>query len=92
MDKGFISFPNPLFSMMKHKPMCLLVNLLVFIGAVNWGLVGLGGFLKSNLNVVNLILGSWPTVEWIVYILVGIAGLMSGYMMLTCKDCACEKK
>jgi len=78
--------------MAKHKPMCLLVSLLVFIGAVNWGLVGLGGFLKMNLNVVNLILGgiAGGVVEWIVYILVGLAGLATGYFMMTCKDCACQ--
>jgi len=79
--------------MAKHKPMCLLVNLLVFVGAVNWGLVGLGGFLKINLNVVNLILGgiAGGVVEWVVYLLVGLAGLAMGYMLMTCKDCACEK-
>lgn len=76
--------------MMKHKPMCLVVTLLVVVGAVNWGLVGLGGFLQMNLNVVNMLLGSWPTVEWIVYLLVGVAGLATGYMALTCKDCACS--
>lgn len=74
--------------MAKHKPMCLIVNLLVFIGGVNWGLVGLGGFLKMNLNVVNLLLGSMPTVEWIVYLVVGVATLALGYMIMTCKDCA----
>ncbi len=82
--------PNPLFLMVQHKPMCWIVNLLVFIGALNWGLVGLGGLLNMDLNVVNMILGSLPTVEWIVYLLVGIAGLMMGYMFLTAKSCGCQ--
>jgi len=51
------------------------VNLLLVVGALNWGLVGLGGFMGSNLNVVNMVLGSWPQVEWLVYVLVGLAGL-----------------
>lgn len=45
------------------------------IGALNWGLVGVGGFMGSNWNVVNLLLGSWPTVEWIVYVLVGLSAV-----------------
>lgn len=49
---------------------------LVIIGAVNWGLVGLGGFLGANWNVVNILLGAWPQVEWLVYVLVGISGIM----------------
>lgn len=77
--------------MAKHKPMCLIISILVIIGAINWGLVGLGGFLGMNLNVVNLLLGSWPTVEYIVYLLVGVAGLALGYVMLTMKECGCEK-
>jgi len=65
------------------------MSILVIIGAINWGLVGLGGFLNINLNVVNLLFHSWPAVEWIVYILVGLAGLMFGYVMLTMKECGC---
>lgn len=49
---------------------------LVLIGAVNWGLVGLGAFLGgANWNVVNLVLGTWPTLEYLVYVLVGLSGL-----------------
>ena len=43
---------------------------LLVIGALNWGLVGL-----LNLNVVELILGSWPVIVRIVYILVGLSGV-----------------
>lgn len=80
--------------MAKHKPMCLVVMLLVVVGAVNWGLVGLGGLLNvtGGLNVVHMILGSLPAVvESIVYLLVGLAGLMLGYITLTMKECGCEK-
>ncbi len=49
---------------------------LVIIGALNWGLVGIGGFAGANWNLVNLILGGMPTLEWIVYILVGLAAIV----------------
>ncbi|HWH16361.1 MAG TPA: DUF378 domain-containing protein [Candidatus Paceibacterota bacterium] len=52
-----------------------LAFVLTIIGGLNWGLVGLGGFMGTNLNLVNLLLGSWPQVEWIVYILVGLSAL-----------------
>ena len=54
-------------------------TLLVVVGAVNWGLVGLGGFMGANWNVVNMVLGAWPQVEWLVYVLVGASGLWLGY-------------
>lgn len=53
-----------------------IAGILVIIGGLNWGLVGIGGFLGRELNVVNMILGSWPQVEWIVYILVGLSALV----------------
>ena len=42
---------------------------LAAIGAINWGLTEL------NFNVVNVILGGIPTLESIVYYLVGICGI-----------------
>ena len=51
-----------------------LAWLLVVIGALNWGLIGLGGFADADWNVVGMILGAWPQVEWLVYVLVGASG------------------
>ncbi|MBI2004733.1 DUF378 domain-containing protein [Patescibacteria group bacterium] len=51
----------------------MVVYWLVIIGGLNWGLVGLGAFAGGNWNVVNLVLGSWPQVEWLVYVLVGLS-------------------
>lgn len=48
---------------------------LVIIGALNWGLVGLGGILETDLNVVNMLLGTVPLLEYLVYLLIGLAGL-----------------
>lgn len=71
------------------KAMHMIAFILSMVGALNWGLVGIGGFLGMNLNVVNLILGSMPSVEWIVYVLVGVSAV---YIVLThksdCKVCA----
>ena len=62
--------------------------ILLWIGGINWGLVGLGGLMGGNWNVVNMLLGSWMTVEYIVYLLVGIAAV---YELFThknmCKGC-----
>lgn len=57
------------------------------IGGLNWLLIGIGGFAKTNLNVVNLLLGKWPEVEWIVYLIVGIATVYSLF-----SSCSCKKK
>ena len=63
--------------------------ILILVGAVNWGLVGLGGFLGGNWNVVNMILGSWPQVEWLVYVLVGLSAVW--FLVSHKKDCrACS--
>lgn len=69
----------------------LVTKILVIVGAINWGLVGVGGFFGGDWNLVKMLLGSWPAVEWIVYILVGVAGVMSiwGCKCKTCKG-MCE--
>lgn len=59
---------------------------LVLVGALNWGLVGIGGFMGKELNLVNMLLGTWPMVEWIVYILVGLSALAM-ITMYPCKYC-----
>lgn len=63
---------------------CKVGAVLVLVGALNWGLIGLGGFLGKELNVVNMLLGSWPTVEWIVYILVGLSALACALKLCKC--------
>ena len=61
---------------------------LVFIGALNWGLIGIGGlFGLGDWNIVHLILGGLAWLEYLVYILVGISAI------IICKPCAgkCHK-
>ena len=50
---------------------------LVIIGGINWGLIG-----AFNFDLVNAILGAIPTIEKIVYILVGLSAL---YMIYSAK-------
>ena len=52
---------------------------LVIVGAINWGLTGLGRFVDANWNLVNLLLGGIPTLEALVYVIVGLAGLYELY-------------
>ena len=64
---------------------CKIVGLLVIIGALNWGAIGL-----FKMNLVAQLLGGIPKAERIVYILVGLAGVVK---LISCfKDCpACKK-
>lgn len=64
---------------------------LVFIGGLNWGLVGISMLLGKGMswNLVSMLLGKWPTVEAVVYLVVGIAAVMSlvGCKCKTCQSC-----
>jgi hypothetical protein len=53
----------------------MIAFILLIIGGLNWGLVGIGGLASSDWNVVHLILGGMPALEWLVYILVGISAV-----------------
>lgn len=70
-------------------------KVLVIVGGVNWGLVGLGILLgkSSSWNVVNMFLGSMPTLEAVVYVLVGVAALAMavGCKCNECKSSCCEE-
>lgn len=62
--------------------------ILIIVGALNWGLVGLGMLMGSNWNLVQLILGSVPALEAIVYVLVGLSAVYEVVMhKKTCKEC-----
>ena len=54
-----------------------IASVLVVIGAINWGLVGIGSFssISYSWDVVALLLGSVPIAAAIVYILVGLSGI-----------------
>ena len=60
---------------------------LLIIGGLNWGLVGVGGYFGGNWNVVNLLLGSWAWLEWLVYLLVGVSAIVA---LFGCKCNHCK--
>ena len=70
------------------KNLHMVAWILLIVGGLNWLLVGLGGFMGSDWNVVGMVLGSWPQVEWLVYVLVGLSAV---YELVTqkgnCKSC-----
>ncbi|MBI2043974.1 DUF378 domain-containing protein [Candidatus Pacearchaeota archaeon] len=53
---------------------------LVVVGGINWGLVG-----AADWNLVESLLGAWPIVVKVVYILVGVSALWVGWMAWTMK-------
>jgi len=62
--------------------------ILLVVGGLNWGLVGLGSWFGGNWNVVNLLLGSWPSIEVLVYVLVGISAIVLLFThKKSCKEC-----
>lgn len=73
-----------------HKGGCCFwhgtAKALLIIGGLNWGLVGVGMLTLNNWNIVNMLLGSMPTVEAIIYILVGVAALVK-LIGCRCKKC-----
>ena len=49
---------------------------LVIIGALNWGLIG-----AANINLVTKLLGTIPVLVKTVYIVVGLGGLYTIYLL-----------
>ncbi len=52
------------------------VGVLLVVGALNWGLMGLMG-----LNLVSTVLGEGSMLERVVYVLVGLAGVLAAWDM-----------
>ncbi len=71
------------------KTLHMIAFILLVVGGLQWGLIGIGGFINTNLDVLNMLLGSWPSVLWIVYVLVGISAL---WLLVThrkeCRTCS----
>ena len=71
-------------------PLCKVSGLLVVLGAINWGLVG-----AFNMNLVTRLAGMGTTAEKVVYIVIGIAGvlkLLSCFIHCPGSKCTSEKK
>lgn len=52
------------------KVVHIISFILLVIGGLNWGLIGINDY-----NLVETLLGSWPVVESVVYILVGLSAI-----------------
>lgn len=71
-------------------------KVLLIIGGLNWGLIGLGMWMNSNLNVVHLIFRPLPAVEALIYVLVGVAAVVKIFgcrckkCMAVCESCAAQ--
>lgn len=62
---------------------------LVIIGSLNLGIMALGSYTDNSWNVVNLLLGSWPAVETLVYLLVGVSAIILMFShKKDCRECA----
>ncbi len=76
----------------------MICKFLLVVGGLNWGLVGVGMLMSKDLNVVHMLLGSWPMVEAVVYVLVGIAAVVKLFgcrckkCMGACATCGAEPK
>ena len=59
------------------KALYSIAFILVVVGALNWGLVGLG-FVSGvgDWNLVHLLFGAWPIVEAAVYVIVGLSAVL----------------
>ncbi len=67
-----------------HSGMCVghkVAAALVWVGAINWGLVGVFKY-----NLVASLFGAGSSVERVIYIIVGVSAL---FMLLMCKCSGC---
>ena len=69
--------------MSNMKVLHMVTYLLVIVGALNWGLVGL-----LDMNLVTMLFGSMPSVEKLVYVLVGASAVYEvATHMKNCRLC-----
>jgi uncharacterized protein len=56
--------------MVRMNPLAWVALVLTLIGGLNWGLVGL-----FNFNLVQVLFGSMPFIERLIYVVVGVSAL-----------------
>jgi len=73
---------------MNMKTLHMVAYVLLWVGGLNWGLVGL-----LNLNLVTTVFGEWPMLVQVIYVLVGLSAVYSlATHMGDCKVCGKGKK
>jgi len=69
------------------KALHMTAYLLLWVGGLNWGLVGL-----FNFNLVTALFGMWPMLVTLVYVLVGVSAVYTALThMGDCKVCSSKK-
>lgn len=64
------------------KALHMVTFILLVVGGLNWGLYAF------DFNLVEKLLGAWPMVEKVVYVLVGVAAVVEvATHKSTCKEC-----
>ena len=66
---------------------CKIVGILVIVGALNWGLVG-----ALQLNLVDQIFGAGSGLARVIYVLIGLAGIVKLISCFKECPCSCNKK
>lgn len=64
---------------MKCNGLGMVTYVLVLVGALNWGLTALG------FNLVNLLFGTMPMVENVVYYVVALSAVYQAVACMNCK-------
>ncbi|HEX2578782.1 MAG TPA: DUF378 domain-containing protein [Rhabdochlamydiaceae bacterium] len=65
------------------KKLNVISAILLWIGGINWGLIGAADF-----NLLGLIFGGMPVLLRIIFILVGLAAVQQIFHCKACKKCA----
>lgn len=66
------------------KMLHMIAFTLLVVGGLNWGLWAL-----FNMNLVSTIFASWPSVEKIVYVLIGASAVyIAATHVADCKTCS----
>jgi len=63
--------------MQKLTTVDVVALVLLVVGGLNWGLVGL-----FQWNLVDAILGVWPMLARLVYVLVGVSAVYVGWLWM----------
>jgi uncharacterized protein len=83
-SEKFIMFLEYFLTSIPMKVLWWIVLVLTVVGAINWGLVAF------DFNLVEYLLGSYATAMKVVYIVVGVSGVLLFATSLThdcCKMC-----
>jgi uncharacterized membrane protein YuzA (DUF378 family) len=50
--------------------------ILTCLGAIQWGLIGIGGFMGKNINIVSMLSRGNGIIEYIIYLIIGISAVV----------------